>query len=219
MFTGLITDNGEIRSISPSGDNWNVRIGTGFDTSTFDLGESIACDGACLTVTTFDADSFTVDASPETLRRTTLGVRKAGDRIHLERALAVGDRLGGHYVLGHVDGVGTVVKTSREKNAWILEFEVPESVSQFLIEKGSVAIDGVSLTVNSVRANRFDVAIIPFTAGKTNVAGYEVGRKVNLEGDVLGKYVKKLLGPTLGADGGSVTMDMLTDNGFGKGTS
>ncbi len=216
MFTGLITDNGTIRSISPSGDNWTVRIQTGYTTDDLELGESIACDGACLTVTSFDANSFTVDASPETLRRTTLGDRKAGDKVHLERALAVGERLGGHYVLGHVDGVGTVVKKSREQNAWILEFEAPDSVAQFLLEKGSVAIDGVSLTVNTVRKNRFDVAIIPWTAGKTNVADYEVGRKVNLEGDILGKYVKKLLG-WHGSDTAGVSMEMLAENGFGGG--
>lgn len=218
MFTGLITDNGTLRSLSPSGDNWTVRIATGYDTSELELGESIACDGACLTVTSKDAESFTVDASPETLRRTTLGDRKVGDRIHLERALAVGDRLGGHYVLGHVDGVGTLVERRKEKNAWILAFDVPENVARYLIEKGSIAIDGVSLTVNSVSEHRFDVAIIPFTAGKTNVVDYEVGRKVNLEGDILGKYVEKLLGPAVGRSSKSgVTMGMLADHGFSHG--
>lgn len=215
MFTGLITDNGTIRAISPSGDNWTVRIETAYDTSDLELGESIACDGACLTVTSIDSGSFTVDASPETLRRTTLGDRKAGDRIHLERALAVGDRLGGHYVLGHVDGVGTLTSKSREKNAWIMGFDAPAAVGRYLIDKGSVAIDGVSLTVNSVEGNRFDVAIIPYTAGKTNVADYEVGRKVNLEGDILGKYVEKLVGPATGATPRSdVTMEMLADHGY-----
>ena len=211
MFTGLITDRGELTQIRRSGDNWTISIRTGYDTKTLELGESIAVDGACLTVTTIGDSMFTVDASPETLRRTTLGDRKVKDAVHLERALRVGDRLGGHLVLGHVDGVGVVKTRRKEKNAWLLEVEAPAEVSQFLIEKGSVTVDGVSLTVNTISGNRFGLAIIPFTADKTSVADYEVGRRVNLEGDVLGKYVKKLLHE--GKSG--ITTEFLAQFGFG----
>ncbi len=213
MFTGLVSDIGEIRALRRAGENWTVEIGTSYDTDSLELGESIAVDGACLTVTTIESDSFTVDASPETLRRTTLGDRKVNDAVHLERALRVGDRLGGHLVLGHVDAVGTVRAQSREKNAWILEIEAPSEVSQYLIDKGSVTVDGVSLTVNSVDGNRFGLAIIPYTAEKTTLANYRVGRRVNLEADVLGKYVKKLV-----SEGkGGIDAAFLAKFGFGDG--
>lgn len=210
MFTGLVADIGEIRTIRRSGDNWELIVATAFDTEDLELGESIAIDGACLTVTRILAGAFSVDASPETLRRTTLGERAEGDGVHLERALRMGDRLGGHLVLGHVDGVGELVGRRREKNAWLLDFRAPEQVAQYLIDKGSITIDGVSLTVNSIDGTRFGVAIIPHTSDKTNLADYEVGRAVNLEADVLGKYVKRFISPQ---DDG-ITRDMLKDFGF-----
>ncbi len=210
MFTGLVADVGTIAGLSQTGTNWKVTIQTGFDLTSVELGESIAVDGACLTVTDIGADSFCVEASPETLARTTLGERKVGDKAHLERALRVGDRLGGHMMLGHVDGVGRLVGRKRDKNAWLLEFEAPDNVARYLIEKGSVAIDGVSLTVNTVSAKRFGVAIIPHTSDKTNLADYAVGRRVNLEADVIGKYVEKFVSPS---DTG-ITQQMLEDMGF-----
>ena len=213
MFTGLITDRGTLRRLSPSGENWTIEVQTAYPTDDLQLGESIAVDGACLTVTSIGKDSFTLDASPETLRKTTLGDRKVGDRLHLERALRVGDRLGGHVVLGHVDGVGEIRARTQEKNSWILEIEAPPEVSQFLIDKGSVTVDGVSLTVNSVSGNRFLLAIIPFTADETNFADYRVGRRVNLEGDVLGKYVKKLLTPNA-EKAGTIDVEFLAEHGF-----
>ncbi|MFU8805177.1 MAG: riboflavin synthase [Bradymonadaceae bacterium] len=193
MFTGLVADIGKISALDRSGENWRVKIDTAFDTSTIELGESIAVDGACLTVTHIGASTFSVEASPETLRKTTLGARKIGHPVHLERALRVGDRLGGHLVLGHVDGVGTVQKRSREKNAWLLEVEAPESVAPYLVDKGSVTVDGVSLTVNWVKGPLFGLAIIPHTTEKTCLGDYMAGRRVNLEADVLGKYVRKFI--------------------------
>lgn len=209
MFTGLVTDLGSIESISSSGGGRTLSIGTSYDTTDLELGESIAVDGACLTVTSIGDASFTIDASPETLQRTTLGDRKVGDAVHLERALRLADRLGGHMVLGHVDGVGSVVERRPQENAILFTFEAPASVTDYLIEKGSVTVDGVSLTVNGHRANRFDVAIIPFTSAKTKVSDYRPGQRVNLEADVVGKYVKKFVSP-----GGSVDEEKLREYGF-----
>ncbi|MBA2664047.1 MAG: riboflavin synthase [Bradymonadaceae bacterium] len=211
MFTGLVADIGTIASLRQSAENWTVTITTGFEIATIELGESIAVDGACLTVTDLAKASFSVDASPETLRKTTLGDRKVGDRVHLERALRMGDRLGGHMVLGHVDGVGILRARTREKNTWLLEIEAPQSVAQYLIDKGSITVDGVSLTLNWVRNERFGLAIIPFTAQKTNLGDHAPGRRVNLEADVLGKYVKKFVAPE-----GGVDWDMLQNAGFGS---
>ncbi len=210
MFTGLIADIGTVRARKQGGRNWSVTIATGFDTSDFEIGESIAVDGACLTVTAFDGDSFSIDASPETLSRTTLGDRPVGARVHLERALRVGDRLGGHIVLGHVDAVGTIRSRSRDDNAILFTIEAPEEVRPYLIDKGSVAVDGVSLTVNSVDGALFSLAIIPHTLEKTNLGDYHPGRAVNLEGDVLGKYVRKFVDPASTA----LTMEALAKAGF-----
>lgn len=193
MFTGLITDIGRIRTRRQSGPNWTVTIQTAYDTADLTLGESIAVDGACLTVTAIGTDSFSVDASPETLRRTTLGDRHPGDPVHLERALRLSDRLGGHLVLGHVDGVGKILSRKKEGNAWLFELEAPPEVSPYLIDKGSITVDGVSLTLNWVEDARFGLAIIPHTLENTNFADYRPGRPVNLEADILGKYVRKFL--------------------------
>jgi riboflavin synthase len=210
VFTGLVADIGTIRSRERSGADWKLVVHTGFDVGTLEAGESIAVDGACLTVTEIGADTFAIEASPETLRRTTLGERGVGDRVHLERALRVGDRLGGHMVLGHVDAVGTLVSKRREQNAWVLQFEAPEGVARYLIEKGSITVDGVSLTVNEVDGVRFTVAIIPHTAEHTNLVDHPVGRGVNLEADVIGKYVEKFCAPHRGG----VTRELLDEMGF-----
>lgn len=210
MFTGLITDIGKILRVEPATTGGRVFvIATSYDIDDLELGESIAVDGACLTVTRRHDGAFEIDASPETLARTTLGDRRQGEPVHLERALRVGDRLGGHFVLGHVDGVGHVRKKRRDGNAWVVDVEAPESVLPFLIEKGSVTLDGVSLTVNRVDANGFSVAIVPFTVEKTNLGSYTVGRAVNLEADVLGKYVHRILGGSQ-----KITLPFLERHGF-----
>ncbi len=212
MFTGLISDVGTITSCSrPGSGGMTLRIATSYDLDTVELGESIAVDGTCLTVTSMGNGEFEVDASPETLARTTLGGRKVSDRVHLERAARIGDRLGGHFVLGHVDGVGRVTRRERAENAWVLSIAAPDTVTPYLIDKGSVTMDGVSLTVNRVTEDGFEVAIVPFTVDKTNLGDYSPGRKVNLEADVLGKYVRKFVGAS-----SKIDASFLAKHGFGN---
>lgn len=216
MFTGLITDLGKILTIEKNASSGaTMKIKTGYDTSDLLLGESIAVDGACLTVTRIGDEDFDVDASLETLDRTTIGGRRPGDSVHMERAIAVGDRMGGHYVLGHVDGVGVLRSRRKSGNAWLLEITAPPEVAMYLIDKGSIAVNGVSLTVNWFKEDRFGLAIIPFTTGETNLLDYIVGREVNLEADVLGKYVRRFLtGKHTQRPSGGISMDALRKAGF-----
>lgn len=214
MFTGLVADVGTVRAVTKSAQGATLTIQTHFDTSELVLGESIAVDGACLTVTHILEDAFLVDASLETLDKSTIGMRRVGDRVHLERALAVGDRLGGHFVLGHVDGMGTIRRMDKAGNAWQIDVQAPEAVSMYLIDKGSVTVDGVSLTVNWVRGDLFGLTIIPYTASDTNLIDYKVGQKVNLEADVLGKYVRQLMTKRTEAPTSSITMETLMKAGF-----
>lgn len=192
MFTGLIQDVGVVERLSGGGvtDLW---IRTSLRAQSFSLGESIAVDGACLTVVERSGDSFRVQAAPETLRRTTLGGLHPGSRVNLERALALGDRLGGHLVSGHVDAVSHVLETYQEGGSWVMAFHLPTELAPFFIGKGSVAIDGISLTVNEVLADRFRVQLIPETQGRTTLKDKAVGARVNLEADMIGKYVVRLL--------------------------
>ena len=194
MFTGLVADIGTIAARTGSDDGATFTIETSFDVDDLDIGESIAVDGACLTVTATAENTFEIDASPETLARTTLGDRDVGDGVHLERAMKLSDRVGGHLVTGHVDGVGTLKERRADGNATILRFDTPDTVAPFLLEKGCIAVDGVSLTINDVGGSEFCVAIIPHTADKTLVADYQPGRPVNLEADLIGKYVRKFVG-------------------------
>lgn len=205
MFTGLVNDVGEVRRAASSNAGRVFTIGTTWPTADLSLGESIAVDGACLTVTEILGEAFGVEASRETLERTTLGDRKVGDRVHLERALRMADRLGGHLVLGHVDGVGKLVSSQPLGDALRLEFEAAPAVMEYVIEKGSITIDGVSLTVNGCDSQRFHVVIIPHTAGCTKLASYTPGTRVNLEADVIGKYVKKFV---QGAPAGGVDREL-----------
>lgn len=195
MFTGLVKDVGTLNRTAPTASGTALTIQTSWPTSELELGESIAVDGACLTVTAISDKTFSAEASRETLERTTLGDRRVGDSVHLERALRLADRLGGHLVLGHVDAVGTCVGRSPMGDATQLEFEAPPAVMQYVIEKGSITIDGVSLTVNGCDSQRFDVVIIPHTSTATKFGDCTVGTRVNLEADVVGKYVKKFVHP------------------------
>ena len=164
------------------------------------MGESIAIDGCCLTVVAVTGNAFALDVSHETLDRTSLGQLRAGHLVNLERALRVGAALGGHFVLGHVDGVGDIASIDRHGDAWDVAFNAPREVAEFLIPKGSVAIDGISLTVNRCTDADFSVTLIPHTRAVTTLGTVKgVGAKVNLEADVLGKYVKRLLGGREGA--------------------
>ena len=191
MFTGIVQTLGRVRRIETA--RGGARIEIACRLRGLSIGESIAVNGACMTVVTKGRGGFAVDVSPESLRRTALGVLRAGSPVNLERALALSDRLGGHLVQGHVDAVGRVLAIRPEANAWVYTFEAPPGVARYLVEKGSVAVDGVSLTVAASRGRRFDVAVIPHTARNTTLGERKAGDPVNLEADVLAKYVEKLL--------------------------
>ena len=193
MFTGLIEDLGEVVQIGKKGNSFQLTIASHFALDTQDVGASISVDGVCLTVVELDKEKFTVDVSPETLERTTLQKRKRGDFVNLERALRISDRLGGHLVTGHIDGVGTIKSIEKKENSLVVSIEAPKGISPYFIEKGSVGLDGISLTINTVTGNTFSVNIIPHTARITTIGRRKVGDEVNIETDLIGKYVEKFL--------------------------
>lgn len=193
MFTGLVQDIGTVASLA-RGAMTRIAIATSLPAEEFELGESVAIDGACLTVVARSKGRFEVEVSPETLRRTTLGDLAAGARVNLERALRLSDRLGGHLVQGHIDAPARVLSKEQEGGAVIMAFELPRELAPFFIEKGSAAIDGVSLTVNRLLEDRFAVSLIPETQSRTTLLSKGPGQRVNLEADLVGKYVARLLG-------------------------
>jgi len=194
MFTGLIQRIGTLASTSQTGEGARLTIQVAAPFEALRFGESIAVDGVCLTVVDPSPTRFTVDVSPETLRKTTLGDRHPGARLNLERALRLTDRLGGHIVTGHVDRPGRVVQLRKLGQFLEIWFEVSPADSRYLVEKGSVAVDGVSLTVAECRHHRFSVSVIPTTLTETTLADRRLGETVNIETDILAKYVEKLLG-------------------------
>lgn len=193
MFTGLIEDVGKIASLRLSRGSAVLAVQTNLPLRSMALGASIAVNGVCLTVIKKSKSTFTVDVSPETLNRTSLGAIGIGSLVNLERPLRFQDRLGGHLVTGHIDGVAMVesIQTRREFN--FFTFRIPARLGTFLVSKGSVGVDGISLTVNECSPRRFSVAIIPFTLEHTNLRAREVGDKVNIETDLIGKYVQKFV--------------------------
>lgn len=196
MFTGIVSDVGEVRRIANRGD-LHITIATRFDVSTVDIGASIACAGICLTVVGKGGGSdhwFEVTASRETMSKTTAGLWKIGDGVNLERPLHVGDELGGHIVTGHVDGTAVIVDAASEGESMRMTFEVPASLARFIAPKGSIALDGVSLTVNEANGTRFGVNVIPHTLGATTFGRSHQGDHVNVEVDVLARYVARLMG-------------------------
>jgi len=197
MFTGIISDIGILREIRRGGDTTFV-IGTALDTRDLALGASVACAGVCLTVIDRKDDWFAVQASAETLGRSTLKDWRIGTRINLERALKAGDELGGHLVSGHVDALAEIVERRAEGDSQRFSFRVPDPFAAAVAPKGSVALDGVSLTVNEVQGNRFGVNIIPHTLAHTTFGSAKVGDRVNFEIDTLARYVARLLGKTIG---------------------
>lgn len=193
MFTGIITDIGTVRAVAANADHdTRYEIETAFDLSDVAIGASIACSGACLTVIEKTDNRFAVQASGETLAKTTLGNWQEGTRINLERALKMGDELGGHIVTGHVDGVGTVVATENVQDSLRIDIEAPLDIARYIATKGSVTVDGVSLTVNAVDNRVFSLNIIPHTQQETTLGSLGVGAPVNLEIDVLARYVARL---------------------------
>lgn len=215
MFTGLIQDIGTIRKIERRGSAAVLNIASKLVADELQLGESIAVNGACLTVVRWDGDNFTADVSPESLDCTTLGALQPGSSVNLERALRLCDRLGGHMVSGHVDCVAQVNKRYQDNNAVRFELSVPESSMRYLVEKGSVAIDGISLTVNSVSKDSFSVAIIPHSLEMTTLKDKKVGDWVNIETDILGRYVERLLhGKSDAPAEGGLSLELLAKKGF-----
>jgi riboflavin synthase len=192
MFTGIITSLGTIQSVAPLGGASDMRVVLAVDTAGVQRGASVACSGVCLTVVDVGADFFGADVSAETLSKTTLGRWKVGTRVNLERALKVGDELGGHIVSGHVDGVGCAISALPENSSLRYRFRVPRDLARFIARKGSVAVDGVSLTVNDVAEDTFDVNIIPHTARVTTLGMLSPGDAVNVEIDMLARYVARL---------------------------
>ncbi|MDE2352511.1 MAG: riboflavin synthase [Alphaproteobacteria bacterium] len=195
MFTGIVSDVGQVRHIEQAGDT-HLVIATHYDVSTVEIGASIACSGVCLTVVDKGSAAdrwFAVTASGETLSKTTLGSWKVGDPVNLERAMRVGDELGGHIVTGHVDGVAELVRLAPEGESLRMTFAVPAALSRFIAAKGSVALDGISLTVNEVDGARFGINVIPHTQQVTTIGRLKAGMKVNLEVDLMARYVARLV--------------------------
>ncbi len=220
MFTGIIEGLGTITAIRPSGAGSRMRVTADFPLDQTRIGDSIAVNGACLTAISLSGRQFAVDLSPESLSTTTFGAARNGDRVNLERALRLSDRLDGHLVSGHVDAVGTIQSRETTGNAVLIAIAAPPEITRYLIYKGSVAVDGVSLTVNACDRQGFQVSIIPHTAKLTTVGFKAVGARVNLETDLIGKYVEKFT--TAAGDEaqradttpGGVDMQFLTKTGF-----
>jgi riboflavin synthase len=218
MFTGLIQDVGKIQSIEPLRGGVRLTIATQLELGSVKIGDSISVDGVCLTVVKWERNSFTVEVSPETLQRTTLLEAKQGRPVNLEMALRMSDPLGGHLVSGHVDGTGEIVEVIPEGNSWRYRFRVPAEISRYLVGKGSVAVDGISLTVADCKGREFSVSVIPHTAQATTLGRKQAGDRVNLENDIIAKYVEKFLGPREDSGGQAGKMDaaFLAQHGFIK---
>ena len=215
MFTGLIIGMGEVAHIAPGSGESRFSLAPLFPVSDWVKGESVAVNGVCLSVETFDSRSFTAYASHETLRLSNLGALRRGDRVNLERALALGDRLGGHMVSGHADGVAEIESVREVGQSKVFRVRFPEEFSAQVIPKGSVALDGVSLTVNTCGPGYLEVNVIPETQQTTTIGGWKAGRQVNFETDLIGKYVERMLRAFKEApEPGRLTMDFLRDNGF-----
>ena len=221
MFTGLVEEVGAVRRLERRGDGGRLDIQARKVLEGTRIGDSIAVSGACLTVVDLQRDGFTVDCMPETLSLTTLGSVSSGAQVNLERSLAVGGRAGGHLVLGHVDAVGEVIAVRRGTPAWELSFSLPEVIAACVAPKGSIAIDGVSLTVIRLTASGFDVGVIPHTLRETTLGLLSVGSGVNLEADVLARYVQRALewqrdggNEQRTAAPGGLTEQLLREEGF-----
>jgi len=199
MFTGIIEGLGTVAKLRSSGRGKRLAVTADFELRGMKIGDSIAVNGACLTAVMISANRFEADLSPETLFRTTLNKAKPGERVNLERALRISDRLDGHLVSGHIDGIGTLTGREDADNSVIISIAVPESLSRYVIPKGSVAVDGISLTVNDCSHDRFSVSIIPHTSKLTTLGFKKKGEVVNIEADMIGKYVERFVQR---ADGG-----------------
>lgn len=216
MFTGIVEEIGTIKDVI-SGQNFGtISIQAEKVLKGTKIGDSIAVNGVCLTVTTIKNYGFTADVMPETLRRSNLGELKSGDKVNLERAMSADGRFGGHIVSGHIDGIGKIIEQYQEKNAVLIRISASPEILNLIVEKGSISIDGISLTVISVNGKDFQISVIPHTKSQTTLLNKRVGDKVNLENDIIGKYIKKLLfiKEENKPKESCITMEFLSEHGF-----
>jgi len=206
VFTGIVEEIGLLKEFSGG----RLTISARKVLEGTNLGDSISVNGACLTVTSLSKDSFTIEVMPETLRRTNLGRLQSGDPVNLERALTLAGRIGGHLVQGHVDGTGQLLSLARESDAILARFSAPREVGRYIVEKGFIAVDGISLTVVSCDTTSFVVSLVGYTRHNTNLGTKNIGAMVNLEADIVAKYIEKLLQPA----STGVTLDFLAEHGF-----
>ena len=220
MFTGLIEGIGQVKTVTRIRGDMRVTITPPFDVNECRVGDSICVDGVCVTLTDITNGAFSADVSGETIARTTLGHLRPGDDVNLERALRLSDRLGGHLVAGHVDGVGKLLSFLKEQRYWLLRVAIAEQLGRYTIEKGSIAVDGISLTINRCEKTSFEVSIIPQTAGETTLIKKKVGDVVNIEVDMIGKYVEKFMAGVGGRqsdhESTSINHEMLKEFGFSE---
>lgn len=205
MFTGIVEEVGTVKSVGAG----RLTVAARKVLEDIKLGDSVAVNGVCLTVVEMTSESFSVDVMPETLRRTNLGSLKAGDRVNLERPLAVGGRFGGHFVQGHIDGTGRVASVTPERDAIRLRFEAPPEIMRYIVEKGFIAVDGVSLTVVECSSTAFGVSLVAYTQRNSTLGGKKPEDMVNLEVDIIAKYVERLRG-----GGSAITKEFLAEHGF-----
>lgn len=211
MFTGIVEEKGIVKSIESTPGKYKLNIKAEKVLSGTQIGDSIAVNGVCLTVTNIANDSFSADVMPETLRRSSLGELKSGSCVNLERAMAAGGRFGGHIVTGHIDGTGKISSLKKEGNAVLVSIAAKHNILRLIVEKGSIAIDGISLTVTGVTKTDFSVSLIPHTASETTLLSKKAGDKVNLENDIIGKYVERLM---CMPERSGITQEFLLKNGF-----
>ena len=216
MFTGIIEEVGTIRSIKKGAKSAVITVEANKILEDVHLGDSICTNGVCLTVTSFDKNTYSVDVMHETLRRTNLGDLKSGSRVNLERAMAADGRFGGHIVAGHIDGTGVITSMTRDDNAIWIVINTEKSILKYIVNKGSITIDGISLTVADVNSSSFSVSVIPHTGDNTTLLSKKPGDTVNLETDMIGKYVEKLLHFQAEEEnqGSGITMEFLAEHGF-----
>jgi len=215
MFTGIIEDKGKVLRIEYRGQEMRLTIELPPHLTELQLGDSININGVCLTVVNKKEQEIELDLSQETLQKSILGEVKEGSQVNLERALRLVDRLGGHIVTGHIDGIGVIVEKRKQRDFLQLRIRVPESVSRYVVQKGSIAIDGISLTVNEYQGGEIQMTLIPYTIEKTTLMDKKVGDRVNVETDILGKYVEKLLDRG-DKKSGQVDLSFLKEHGFIK---